>query len=1267
MTAAFSRLSEQLASTGGLSILEALLLDIFDETPLEVQPHFLVHWGNCDKDLLQTICTVVARKSLRGRHLLDVPLTVVTFQNATHLERLALPRGIVEQRLPADCQDPKELVEKLQAREIDAQRALLIVAVGAEADNSALLEAWAPIADRNGLIVLGQHPVGPAADHLLLAAAAHGLLPREGCYHRFQEAPSLGWLTVGYFERRDYCVRAARATDLSALRALELNCWPRGLRMSLKTLRKRLTNFSSGQMVLEQAGQVLGVVYSHRITSIAALAGTTAETVDILHQADGLVLQLLALNIHPEMQHRRLGDQLLEFMLQRCAVMKGVNQVIGVTRCKDHGKHPDVAHADYISLRNEHGRLVDTVLRFHELHGAKIQGLVTGYRPNDQLNGGHGVLVVYDLQERERSEVDVGSSVHPKADATSVQVMVTAAIQSLLGKNAEEFLPNRPLMEMGLDSADLLELTEKIAHTFGLKLPATFFFEHNTGEHVIAALHNRLNTGQTLQERNVQVAEPETSGNQPSGVRLPSEKKASTESFARDIAIVGMACRLPGGVNDADSLWRLMSDDGSAIGKLPDGRWRWPLDIDPSREHVGIDYGGFLDDIAGFDAGFFRISPREAELMDPQQRLLLELSWACLENAGYAPGSQRGSRTGVYIGASGSDYQLLLNERIMQIEAHHGLATSMAVLANRLSYFHDFTGPSIQVDTACSSSLVALNEAVQSLRSNLCDQALVGGVHLMCHPTNSITYYKAGMLAPDGRCKTFDAAANGYVRSEGAIMLLLKPVVCAERDGDIIHGIIKGVATNHGGQAGGLTVPHPGRQAELLVAAYADARIDAASVSYIEAHGTGTALGDPIEVEGLKRAFGELTHTNKVDCGLGSVKTNLGHLEAVAGLAGLLKVLLSMRHRRLPASLHFERLNPRIDLTNTRFHIVTAPQEWAVPEGMPLRAGISSFGSGGSNVHIVVEAYPEDEAALPSLVNRPVAPAASGAHGRSAERPAVIVLSARNAERLGEQVRRLLAAIESQGLGDHDLVDLAYTLQVGREAMEVRLGLTAASIEELKAKLQQYVAGAAHIEELYLGEVKRNKEALSVFAADDELQEAIGKWVAKGKFGRLLDLWVKGLAFDWSRLYGEVRPRRLSLPTYPFARERYWVPAPLASTSRQGGEDTGVLEEASAEARSSISAPHLGVLQRQAVPLPEADALLQFEEVWAEEALAEGLGAAAQVLVCLLSDLEQQHRLIEALARFAPDTRVVFATPGSGLSGGFARDRSSSTARWMGF
>ena len=409
------------------------------------------------------------------------------------------------------------------------------------------------------------------------------------------------------------------------------------------------------------------------------------------------------------------------------------------------------------------------------------------------------------------------------------------------------------------------------------------------------------------------------------------------------------------------------------------------------------------------------------------------------------------------------------------------LSGNASSIANRVSYACNFHGPSLAVDTMCSSSLTAIHLACQSLSRGHCDVAIAGGVNVSIHPNKYLMLSQGQFAASNGRCMSFGAGGDGYVPGEGVGAVLLKPLSKAEADGDQIYGVIKGSAVNHGGKTNGYTVPNPQAQAQVIAQALAESGIPARSISYIEAHGTGTALGDPIEIAGLSKAFGAETSDTQY-CAIGSAKSNIGHCESAAGIAGLTKVLLQMRHGQLVPSLHAEELNPNIDFATTPFVVQRQLCEWTRPvvEGreQPRMAGISSFGAGGSNAHVIVSEY-----IGPSL--------ASSAPAVSAERPAVIVLSARSEERLGEQVRRLLAAIKTQGLGDNDLLDLAYTLQVGREAMEVRLALTVASLAELEAKLQQYVAGAAHIEELYRGEVKRNKEALSVFAADEDMAKTL--------------------------------------------------------------------------------------------------------------------------------------------------------------------------------
>jgi len=999
---------------------------------------------------------------------------------------------------------------------------------------------WSAHIGAPGLIVLAEFATETGPIQSLLSAAQAGLFVRPGCC-AVHVGNSAARFLLCHLDRRQYRVRLAVNSDVPELVKLETKCWPRGLRASRKTIQQRLAAFPQGQLVLEHERNVVAAAYSQRIEYSDSLIGKRAQQVHRLHNGAGSVMQILALNVLPEVQDRGLGDQLLEFALQYGSMLEGVRQIVGVTRCKNYRKYSPVPIQQYIRMRDDDGRLTDPVLRMHERHGAAIDCAIEGYRPKDFDNDGYGVLVKYDAQVRrqlteacieQKSSIAGGASIVPIA---SIVAFLTESIRDMLGVDASLISISQPLMEMGLDSAGLLMLLEKLGTRFRVALESSFFFEHSSID--AAATHLCAVLAHALEAKSAET----------SSAAKPRRPVGAGPSTDRDIAIVGIACKLPGGIRTPEGLWDVLIAERDVVGSKSPGRWSWPSDIDVGTTHRGLERGGFLDAIDEFDAGFFRISPREAELMDPQQRILMELSWTCLEHAGYAASALAGKRVGVFVGASGSDYQLLQNERSCHVEAQYGLATSMAIVANRVSYFFDFIGPSVLVDTACSSSLVALSQAVQALRAGECEQALVGGVHVMCHPASSIAYYRAGMLSDDGRCKVFDEAANGYVRSEGGIVLLLKPLTIAQRAGDIVHAVLKGVAVNHGGQASGLTVPHPGRQAELISAAYADAQVDPATVSYVEAHGTGTALGDPVEVDGIKRAFSYLNRLD-VPCGIGSVKSNLGHLEAAAGLAGLLKVVLCMRHSRLPATLHFRALNPHINLQDTGLYITAKGSAWDAEASTPLRAGISSFGSGGTNAHVIVEKY---HLAQDEVVD---------AGDIASDHPALIVLSAKNEERLKEYTKQLLAHVSENSPSDAYLAHLAYTLQIGREAMEQRLAFTATTIKELQEKLTGYLEGKAEsgeIEACYRGEVKKNKEALSSFNTDEDTASLITTWLEKGKYSKLLELWVKGLLFDWTKLYdgssvyAKIKPRRVSLPTYPFARERYWIETSLSSQASQ--------------------------------------------------------------------------------------------------------------------
>jgi hypothetical protein len=392
-----------------------------------------------------------------------------------------------------------------------------------------------------------------------------------------------------------------------------------------------------------------------------------------------------------------------------------------------------------------------------------------------------------------------GSAVN-SGQTESIRDFVVRTVNSILGPAGENgFSPDYPLMEMGLDSEGLLDLTEQLQRHYQIPLKPGFFFQYNTAERIIAYLQEHASSGREAADPPIQGDRPPLPGDQKDGSSNGDAKFSRTA-----IAITGISCRLPGGIRNKEQLWELLIGNQAATRKLPPGRWNWPSNIDPDGEHQGIDIGGFLDDIAGFDPLFFRISPKEAELIDPQQRLMLELSWECLEDAGYPARAASGSKTGVFIGASGSDYNKLLDQELEKIGPHYSAGTSLAAIPNRISYFYDFHGPSMQIDTACSSSLVAVHQALESLKKRECQQALVGGVNIICHPAASISYYKAGMLSRDGKCRTFDRDANGYARAEGAVMLLLKPLPQAVADQDTIYAVIRGSAINHGGQAGAL-------------------------------------------------------------------------------------------------------------------------------------------------------------------------------------------------------------------------------------------------------------------------------------------------------------------------------------------------------------------------------------------------------------------------------------------------------------------------------
>lgn len=588
------------------------------------------------------------------------------------------------------------------------------------------------------------------------------------------------------------------------------------------------------------------------------------------------------------------------------------------------------------------------------------------------------------------------------------------------------------------------------------------------------------------------------------------DRGVKSEPNAGKVAIVGFAGRFPGADN-IEEFWHLLVQGRSAIGEFP----YWNLPGIAERRHLRKEFacpGGFIKDPTAFDADFFKISAREAEAMDPQHRIVLEQTWAAFEDAGIPPQSLRGSDTGVYIGVSSADYNGLLARTAAG--AHDATGNAHSIIANRISYLFDFHGPSAPVDTACSSSLVAVYKAAQSILNGDCTVAVAGGVNLCFEPMVFIGAAKAGMLSPNGRCKTFAADADGYVRGEGVGVLILKDYQQALADGDNIVATIIGSARNHGGHANSLTAPNSTAQANLIKQACRSVDID--SIGYIEVHGTGTRLGDPIEISGLKQAFAELGRSSERRCYLGSVKTNIGHLESAAGIAGLIKTLLVLKHGYLPKSLHSEQLNPYIDLAGSPFEVLQQAREWPQPSDTPRRAGVSSFGFGGTNAHIVLEA-----------VEPPVGVTAQGSAAT------IFPISARTPDALKSRVKQLIDFIAQRP--QLALPDLAASLQLGREAMECRLAIVADSRDSLLDQLGHYLA---------------NGDDQGDEPADDIATGEVLRALQQQDRDTLLALWCRGATVDWRQLYPDGRAHRIPLPTYPFSREIYWISdAPVVERS----------------------------------------------------------------------------------------------------------------------
>jgi acyl transferase domain-containing protein/acyl carrier protein len=734
---------------------------------------------------------------------------------------------------------------------------------------------------------------------------------------------------------------------------------------------------------------------------------------------------------------------------------------------------------------------------------------------------------------------------------TDILSAITASIKKLLAEELHmqehEIDENTQFIDLGLDSISGVAWMRKINEKYKTSIEAIKVYSYSTLTKLSRFVKEEAEKKGTLsnksefsrpvipvditavaQNRNVSqfAVRKLVSWRNKQSSRINHDESSFTQS--QPIAVIGMAGQFPQAKN-LEEFWQNIAQGKNCINEIPQKRWDINTFYHEGNAVPGktnCKWTGALEEYDLFDPLFFNISPTEAESMDPQQRVFLQACWHTIEDAGYNAKSLSGSRCGVFAGCGQGDYRLL--SRDLQISALGFTGGDTSILAARIAYFLNLQGPCISIETACSSSLVAIANACDSLVSGNSDLALAGGVYVMTGPEVHIKSSQTGMLSPDGRCSTFDQQANGFVPGEGVGVVMLKRLADAERDHDIILSVIQGWGVNQDGKTNGITAPNPESQTRLEQEVYDKYQIDPESIQLIEAHGTGTKLGDPIEVDALQQSFKK--YTRKKDyCALGSVKSNIGHCLTAAGVASFIKVVLALKHKQLPPTINFGQLNEHISLKDSPFYINNQLQAWELKGAQKRQAAISAFGFSGTNSHIVLAEY------LPPIdTKQPVSVITQ--NGKI-----IIPLSAKNEAQLKQKASDLLDFIHmDQAL---DLIEVAYTLQVGREEMEERLGFMVSKIDQLAEKLQAYTEGKEKIGDAYFGHVKSNKTDLQIIQDDDMKETIIGKWMTQKKLSKLLDLWTKGLELDWNRFYGEVKPQRVALPVYPFAKERYWIDA----------------------------------------------------------------------------------------------------------------------------
>lgn len=754
---------------------------------------------------------------------------------------------------------------------------------------------------------------------------------------------------------------------------------------------------------------------------------------------------------------------------------------------------------------------------FYKTYVSGRSNLMAIYGNRDKINEYVLSEEAVSIESRNKNVIDDKLSV--TLEAVSDFLIKVLADTILL--SPERIDAESPMERYGIDSVLSMDLTDALEKTFG-SLSKTLFFEYQTIQELANYFLNfHMDKLKTI-FGNHNIEKDLAQLNEVSGNLEEESDILRDDNDGDDIAIIGVAGKYPNAEN-IQEFWDILCEGRNCISEIPKDRWDYRTYFNEDKNKDGSIYskwGGFIDGAYEFDAPLFHISPYEAELMDPQERLFLQCAYHCFEDAGYSREELKRSNLlncGVFVGVMYEEYQFFGVEESLNGRPI-ALGGSPASVANRVSYFFDLHGPSMAVDTMCSSSLAAINIAYENLKSGRCKMAIAGGVNLNLHPNKYFTLSQGKFASTKGLCESFAEGGDGYVPGEGVGAILLKPLSLAKQDGDHIYGLLKGSAINHGGKTNGYSVPNPIAQAEVIHLALEDADILANEVSYIEAHGTGTALGDPIEINGLSRAFGLHTDENQF-CAIGSVKSNIGHCEGAAGIAGVTKLLLQIQHETLVPSIHAKVTNKKIDFENSPFYLQKEISKWNLKDNAKSRiAGISSFGAGGSNAHMILSEYKEKKEETPVSQDR------------------IFILSANSREQLLKKSEDMLAFLK-----DHrdsiNIADLTYTLQNGREQMDYRIGCIVDSMDECIQQLSYYVDGK---ESKISESVIRSQDKYQLTLKKDDMKRRITKWVENNEYMKVLELWLEGYLIQW-RDYDNTRYNRISLPAYPFLKQEYRI------------------------------------------------------------------------------------------------------------------------------